>query len=66
MISYLTDMDGVLHREGSVIPGAEEFIGALRGEGIEFMVLTNNSMQTPRDLSARLTRMGLELSLIHI
>ena len=61
MISYLTDMDGVLHREGSVIPGAEEFIGTLRDEGIEFMVLTNNSMQTPRDLSARLTRMGLEI-----
>lgn len=61
MISYLTDMDGVLHREGSVIPGAEEFIAALRSEGIDFMVLTNNSMQTPRDLSAKLQRMGLDI-----
>lgn len=61
MISYLTDMDGVLHREGNVIPGAEEFIRALRADGIEFMVLTNNSMQTPRDLSAKLTRMGLDI-----
>ena len=56
MISYLTDMDGMLHREGSVIPGAEEFISALREEEIPFMVLTNNSMQTPRDLSAKLMR----------
>jgi len=61
MISYLTDMDGVLHREGSVIPGAEEFITALREEEIPFMVLTNNSMQTPRDLSAKLVRMGLNI-----
>lgn len=61
MISYLTDMDGVLHREGSVIPGAEEFISALREEDIPFMVLTNNSMQTPRDLSAKLVRMGLHI-----
>ena len=66
MISYLTDMDGVLHREGEIIPGAKEFIGALRSEDIDFMVLTNNSIQTPRDLSAKLMRMGLDLSLIHI
>ena len=61
MISYLTDMDGVLHREGDLIPGADEFIRALREENIEFMVLTNNSIQTPRDLSAKLVRMGLEI-----
>ena len=61
MISYLTDMDGVLHREGDLIPGADEFIGTLRDEGVEFMVLTNNSIQTPRDLSAKLVRMGLDI-----
>lgn len=60
-ISYLTDMDGVLHREGEPIAGASEFISTLRQEGIEFMVLTNNSIQTPRDLSAKLVRMGLEI-----
>ena len=60
-IAYLTDMDGVLHREGDMIPGADEFISRLRDEDIPFMVLTNNSMQTPRDLSAKLTRMGLHI-----
>lgn len=60
-IAYLTDMDGVLHREGDMIPGADEFISRLRAEDIPFMVLTNNSMQTPRDLSAKLTRMGLHI-----
>ena len=43
-------MDGVLHREGEIIPGAKEFISALRSEDIDFMVLTNNSIQTPRCL----------------
>lgn len=54
MISYLSDMDGVLIKEGEMIPGADKFIQSLYDNDIEFMVLTNNSMSTPRDLSARL------------
>ena len=54
MISYLSDMDGVLIKEGEMIPGADKFIQALKDNDIEYMVLTNNSMSTPRDLSARL------------
>jgi NagD protein len=51
---WLTDMDGVLVREESAIPGAAEFITALRDAGMPFLVLTNNPMFTPRDLRARL------------
>lgn len=61
MISYLSDMDGVLLKEGDMIPGADTFVQALYDNGIEFMVLTNNSMSTPRDLSARLLRTGLDI-----
>ncbi len=60
-ISYLTDMDGVLIREGEMIPGADRFLHALRENDIEFMVLTNNSIHTPRDLSARLSSSGLDI-----
>ncbi|GAB3589702.1 Ribonucleotide monophosphatase NagD [Corynebacterium faecale] len=60
-ISYLTDMDGVLIREGDMIPGADRFLQALTHNNIEFMVLTNNSIFTPRDLSARLRSSGLEI-----
>ncbi len=60
-ISYLTDMDGVLIKEGEMIPGADRFIHALRENDIEFMVLTNNSIHTPRDLSARLASSGLDI-----
>ena len=30
MISYLSDMDGVLIKEGEMIPGADKFIQALK------------------------------------
>jgi NagD protein len=59
--SWLTDMDGVLVHEGQPIAGAPEFVSRLRASGKPFLVLTNNSMFTPRDLTARLFRVGLEV-----
>jgi NagD protein len=59
--SWLTDMDGVLVHEGLPIPGAPEFVGKLRVSGKPFLILTNNSMYTPRDLTARLHRLGIEV-----
>jgi len=58
---WLVDMDGVLVREGTVVPGADRFLAALRTAGRRYLVLTNNSIYTPRDLSARLASMGLEV-----
>ena len=54
--TWLTDMDGVLVREEDPIPGAKEFISALREADVPFLVLTNNSIFTPRDLRVRLLR----------
>jgi NagD protein len=59
--NYLIDMDGVLVRGSQPIPGANEFIKRLRAAGTPFLVLTNNPTYTPRDLSARLERIGLEV-----
>ncbi|PFG20822.1 HAD-IIA family hydrolase [Serinibacter salmoneus] len=59
--AWLTDMDGVLVHEEQALPGAAEFITALRDRGLPFQVLTNNSIFTPRDLSARLARAGIDL-----
>ncbi|MFE4538064.1 HAD-IIA family hydrolase [Streptomyces scopuliridis] len=64
--SWLTDMDGVLIHEGVPIPGAAEFIKRLRESGRPFLVLTNNSIYTPRDLQARLARMGLDVPVDNI
>jgi NagD protein len=59
--SWMCDMDGVLVHEGVLVPGADRFVATLLRLGRKFLVLTNNSMYTPRDLSARLAVSGLEL-----
>jgi NagD protein len=58
---WLSDMDGVLVREEHALPGAAEFLARLVERDRRFLVLTNNSIFTPRDLSARLVRSGLQI-----
>lgn len=59
--SWLSDMDGVLVREHNAIDHAQEFLDTLHELEIEFLVFTNNSIYTPRDLSARLANSGLHV-----
>ncbi len=59
--SWLMDMDGVLVHEEHAVPGAARFVGRLRELGRPFLVLTNNSIYTRRDLAARLAASGIEL-----
>jgi NagD protein len=59
--SWLMDMDGVLVREEHPIPGAGDFIARLREKDLPFLVLTNNSIFTRRDLAARLALSGLDV-----
>src|SRR5262245_39406669 len=59
--AWLTDMDGVLVHEEVPIPGATEFIEKLKASGRRFLVLTNNSIFTPRDLRARLLGSGIDV-----
>jgi NagD protein len=58
---WLLDMDGVLAHEEHVIPGADRFLARLRELELPFLVLTNNSIYTRRDLSARLRATGLDV-----
>jgi NagD protein len=59
--SWLMDMDGVLVHEEQAIPGADRFLARLTELGVPFLVLTNNSIYTRRDLAARLRASGLEV-----
>ena len=59
--TWLSDMDGVLVHEEEAIPGAAEFVARLRDRGRPFLLLTNNSIYTARDLQARLSRSGIEV-----
>jgi NagD protein len=59
--NYLIDMDGVLLKGGTTIPGAGQFIARLKERGAEFLILTNNPMYTPRDLAHRMHIIGLKV-----
>ncbi|MEV8219961.1 HAD-IIA family hydrolase [Microbacterium sp. NPDC077391] len=58
---WLTDMDGVLVHENDAIPGASELLAEWERDGVPYLVLTNNSIFTARDLSARLRASGLHV-----
>ncbi|MDP9222791.1 MAG: TIGR01458 family HAD-type hydrolase [Actinomycetota bacterium] len=57
----LLDLDGVLATSWRPIEGALETVGWLRKQAIPFLVLTNTTTMTRRDLLARLRDAGLEL-----
>src|SRR3954462_14330018 len=59
--AWLSGMDGVLVHEEQPIAGAAEFVARLTGTGRPFLLLTNNSIFTPRDLKARLHRSGIDV-----
>ena len=59
--SWLMDMDGVLVHEETAIPGADRFLARLQELGMPFLVLTNNSIYTRRDLAARLRLGGIDV-----
>lgn len=60
--SWLMDMDGVLVHESTALPGADGFLRRLRELERPFLLLTNNSIYTRRDLAARLQASGLDVA----
>ncbi len=63
---FLIDMDGVIYRGTSLIPGADTFINGLIDLAIPFSFLTNNSQRTRRDVTTRLQRMGIRAEERHV
>jgi NagD protein len=63
---YLIDMDGVLYRGSQLICGADLFIQQLRRRKIPFLLLTNNSQRTRRDVRAKLNQMGIQIDVEHV
>jgi NagD protein len=60
--SWLMDMDGVLVHEAAPLPGADRFLARLKELGLPYLLLTNNSIFTRRDLAARLRSSGLDVA----
>src|SRR5215472_425016 len=59
--NYLSDMDGVILKGSVLIPGAAEFVQNMLTRNIPFLILTNDSKFTQRDLQVRLSFMGLDV-----
>lgn len=59
--NYFMDMDGVLVRGRTPIPGAVEVIAHFNARQIPYLVLTNNPIYTPRDLAHRFASTGVAI-----
>lgn len=55
----LIDMDGVLWRGSTPLPGMAEFFALLRQTGRGFVLVTNNSSRTPAQYITKLDKMGI-------
>jgi NagD protein len=64
--SWLCDMDGVLIHDDALIEGADQFLEKLQSSGRSFLLITNNSFFTARELSERLLSMGLDVPADHL
>ena len=60
--AFICDMDGVLYHGNQLLPGVEDFVAWLEREKKRFLFLTNSSGQTPRELSRKLHRLGVEVA----
>lgn len=60
--AFIFDMDGVLYRGLSALPGVNELLGAITGRGASFVLATNNSMASPEEYTERLAGMGINVT----
>lgn len=63
--AVLCDIDGVLRRGSKAIPGAARFVRALQRSGRRYLFLTNSPDNSPRELSASLRRLGMDVPAEH-
>lgn len=62
MKAAILDIDGVILRDDSALPGAKEIVAQFTAQGRQFLFLTNYPSQTPADLRNRFLRSGIDVS----
>ncbi len=63
--AFICDMDGVIYHGNRIIPHVKEFVEWLLENDKKFLFLTNSSERSPRELSQKLGRMGLDVDESH-
>ena len=62
---FICDMDGVLYHGNHLLDGAKKFVDWLKSENKEFLFLTNSSERSPKELSQKLGRLGIDVGEEH-
>jgi len=58
--AFFIDMDGVINKGFTLIPGAREFVDRLRAGNHKFLFITNNSYYTAAELREKYASIGIE------
>ncbi|NJP07433.1 MAG: HAD family hydrolase [Chloroflexaceae bacterium] len=64
--AVLFDMDGVLYRGNTPLPGVSDVIAFCDANEIAYACVTNNSTRTPRQFETRMATMGIHIPESHI
>ena len=59
---FVLDMDGTFYLGNQILPGAAEFLKAVKAAGKDYLFFTNNSSRSPRDYMAKLAGMGCPIT----
>lgn len=51
---FVLDMDGTFYLGDRILPGAADFLKAVKAAGKDYLFFTNNSSRSPRDYMAKL------------
>ncbi len=63
MTGMIIDMDGVLWRGETFLPGVSEFFGFLRERSMPFILATNNATASPENVVNRLAEIGVHIEI---
>jgi HAD superfamily hydrolase (TIGR01457 family) len=66
LTTFLIDLDGVVYRGETMIPGAKEFIEWLDRHQKKYLYLTNNSFASGTQVVEKLRRLGVQATLEHV
>ncbi len=64
--TYLIDLDGVVYRGETLLPGAKEFVAWLDSTHKKYLFLTNNSFASEVQVIAKLARLGITTDTSHV
>jgi len=62
----ICDMDGVLWRGDTPLPGLHDFFALLEARNLPYVLATNNASKTPEQYVEKLARMGIVTSTEHV